>query len=227
VSSSPVVLATELVEVDELVPHPQNYRTHNDEQLAHLAASISQHGFYKNVVIAADNTILAGHGSVLAAKQLGIGTIPAARLPIEPGSPAALKVVAADNEISKFADTDDRALTELLRTISVDDVSGLVGTGYDELTLAGLLMVTRSSAELEDFDKNGEWVGMPGFEPSPGRIRFTIMFETAEDRDDFATNHFDGSVQRRYGSGVWSGYWPARTQPATSVASKWVSAADE
>jgi hypothetical protein len=224
VSSTPAVLETEPVAVAGLTPHPQNYRTHNDAQLAHLVASITQYGFYKNVVIAADNTILAGHGAVLAAQQLGIETIPAARLPISPNSPAALKVVAADNELSRFADIDDRALTELLHEISTGDPAGLLGTGYDELALAGLLMVTRPSTEIAGFDAAAEWVGMPEYEPAGDKIHLVISFETTEERDDFVAHHFTGSIYRRYRSGVWSGYWPARTEPLQSVASKWASA---
>jgi hypothetical protein len=55
---------TELIAIKELKPHPRNYRSHPEDQLVHLVNSIKQHGFYRNVVVAKDNTILAGHGVV-------------------------------------------------------------------------------------------------------------------------------------------------------------------
>ena len=47
---------------DQLKPHPRNYRDHPQDQIDHLIQSIRENGFYRNVVVANDNTILAGHG---------------------------------------------------------------------------------------------------------------------------------------------------------------------
>lgn len=223
-NDQPELRAAELVPIDELIPHPENYRSHGDTQLTHIAASIRQNGFYRNVVVANDGTILAGHGTVLAAKRLGMTTVPAVRLPIEPDSPAALKILTADNELMRFADSDDRALAELLREISVADPTGLLGTGYDEQALAGLLMVTRTESEVPDFDAAAEWVGMPDYEPTVPRSAIIVNFETAEEREDFVAHHFDGSIYKRRVAGPWTAHWPARDEPLQSVESKWVSA---
>ena len=56
----------ETIDIEKLIPHPDNYKEHPDQQLDHIIRSIEDHGFYRNVVIAKDNTILAGHGVVLA-----------------------------------------------------------------------------------------------------------------------------------------------------------------
>ena len=61
-----------MTSVEDLTPHPQNYRDHPQDQIAHIVRSIEEHGFYRNVVVAKDNTILAGHGVVQAAQQLGM-----------------------------------------------------------------------------------------------------------------------------------------------------------
>ena len=131
---------TEVVEFSTLRPHPENYKSHPDEQLDHIAASIRQHGYYRNVVVARDGTILAGHGVVEAAtKKLGLKRGPVVRLPIAFDSPAALKVLALDNELPKFGETDDRKLSEILRRIRDEGDGGLLGTGYDDQKLAALL----------------------------------------------------------------------------------------
>src|SRR5262245_17598198 len=101
------VHAAETVKLDELRPHPPNYHAHPDDQLDHLVQSIREHGVYRNVVIAKDGTILAGHGVVEAARRDGMSELPVVRLPVAPDSPAALRVLAGDNELQRLAEVDD------------------------------------------------------------------------------------------------------------------------
>lgn len=172
----------ELVAIASTRPHPRNYRAHPESQLVHIEASLREFGFYRNVVLARDGTILAGHGVVLAATRLGHTTIPAIRLEIDPESAAALKVLALDNELGRFAEDDDRALTELLKEISEDDPTGLFGTGFDETMLAALVMVTRPANEIADVDEAAEWAGMPEYETEADRHRLVLCFDSAEDK---------------------------------------------
>lgn len=141
----PVVHAAELVPIDDLKPHARNYRTHPDGQVAHLEQSIREHGFYRNVVVAADGTILAGHGIVEAARRVGLEQVPVIRLAVAANDPAAVKVLVGDNGLMGMAAVDDRMLADLLTQIDqTDDLVGLLGTGYttDDLTtlLASLLV---------------------------------------------------------------------------------------
>ena len=147
---------TERVPIDDLRPHPENYRDHPPDQIEHIISSITNLGFYRNVVIANDNTILAGHGVWKACKQMGtIKEIPCIRLKVSPDSASAKKVLVGDNEIGKLGLQDDRMLTTILREIyEADDlVDGLLGTGYDEMMLAGLVYVTRPADEIQDVDE--------------------------------------------------------------------------
>jgi hypothetical protein len=132
------VYQTELADVGELKPHPRNYKRHPREQLLHILESIRQHGVYRNVVVARDGTILAGHGVVEAARLGGISRLPVYRLPLDPASPAALKVLATDNELGKFADADDALLAGILREVLEQDPVGLLGTGFDDAAFAEL-----------------------------------------------------------------------------------------
>ena len=175
----------EIVPLTELRPHPRNYREHPGDQLDHLIESIREHGLYRNIAIARDGTILAGHGVAKAARKMGLETIPVLRLDIDPDDPRALKLLAGDNEIANLAEIDDRALTELLREVREFDVDGLLGTGYDEKQLASLLMVTRPQSEIEDFNEAAEWVGMPDYEVIPKTLKISVSFKTTTDRADF------------------------------------------
>jgi ParB-like chromosome segregation protein Spo0J len=68
------------VAVSELIPYARNSRTHSDEQVAQIAASIREFGFTNPVLIDADSGIIAGHGRVMAARKLGMSEVPCLRL---------------------------------------------------------------------------------------------------------------------------------------------------
>lgn len=199
----------EQVPLASLKGHPRNYRQHPEDQIEHLAASIREHGLYRNIVTANDGTILAGHGVALAAAAAGLESVPVVRLPIEPDSPAALKVLTGDNEIEHLAEQDDRALSELLREIALDDPLALLGTGFDEAMLANLVYVTRPASEIADMDEAAHWVGMPEYAPADGdreRLRLTVSFAGEADRADFYRRlGIDGP--RGQNASIW---WPLR-----------------
>jgi len=172
----------EQVAIADLKPHAKNYRGHPEDQLTHLQQSLKQFGFYRNVVIAKDGTILAGHGVVQAAKKNDTKTIPVIRLDVAADDPLALKVLIGDNEIEHLAEQDDRMLSELLKQINDSDVDDLLGTGFDRMMLANLVMISRPESEIKDFDEAAEWVGMPEFE-SQRRPPFVIVnFKNEKDR---------------------------------------------
>jgi hypothetical protein len=80
-------LPIELVPRGSVRPHPDNYRQHPPDQLAHIKASIKAHGIYRPLVVSSDDVVLAGHGllqhnpgialEVLPFSNLGLGSIPA------------------------------------------------------------------------------------------------------------------------------------------------------
>jgi ParB-like nuclease family protein len=178
-------LAVEWVSVAALKPHPRNYRTHPEDQLEHIIKSIETHGFYRNIVVARDNTILAGHGVTEAAKKMGRAQVPVIRLDVGPDDPSALKVIAGDNEIGRLGEVDDRALTDLLKEIASSGDAALLGTGFDEQQLAALVFTTRPFSELATLDEASEWVGMPSYEEGGTNFKLVMNFKTAEDREEF------------------------------------------
>jgi hypothetical protein len=197
----------EILSLAELRPHPRNYREHTEDQIIHIIESLKEHGYYRNVVVARENTILAGHGVVKAALRMAWTRIPGIRLDVGPDDPAALKVLTGDNEIARLAEVDDRLLTELLKEIKDDELSDLLGTGYDPQMLAALAFVTRPASEITDFDEAAEWAGMPEFDSHVDPTRVIISFQSEEDRDAFV-KQYDFAYTGR--GKVYTAWWPPR-----------------
>ena len=199
---------SEMIKIKELKNHPKNYREHTDDQLEHLITSIKQHGFYRNIVISKDNFILAGHGVVQAARRMELESVPVVRISANHDEAQALKVLTGDNEIGRLAGVDDRLLSELLKEVKEYDTVGLMGTGYDGMMLANLVMVTRPSNEIKDINEAAEWVGMPDYEPKADRIQIYVSFRTREDRENFAKQL--GLDMGKESSEVWSSWYPPK-----------------
>ena len=95
--------------LDSLVPYARNARTHSEAQVAEIAGSIREFGFTNPVLIAEDGTLIAGHGRVLAARLLGMKTVPAITLTgLSETQRRAL--VLADNRIALNAGWDESLL---------------------------------------------------------------------------------------------------------------------
>ncbi len=87
---------------DDLIPYTGNARTHSDKQIAQIAASIQNFGFANPVLIDGDGSIIAGHGRVAAAKQLGMKDVPTIELAhLSPAERRAY--VIADNRLAELA----------------------------------------------------------------------------------------------------------------------------
>ena len=59
-----------------LLPYARNSRTHSDQQVAQVAASIKEFGFTNPILVDEENMIIAGHGRLLAAQKLGLEQVP-------------------------------------------------------------------------------------------------------------------------------------------------------
>lgn len=199
-------LPTELMPLTLLKRHPRNYQKHPHDQIEHLAQSIREHGIYRNIVIARDNTILAGHGVTQAAELVGLAAVPCVRLDIDPFDPRALKLLAGDNEVRHLAEPDDRLLSELLKEIKDSAPTGLLGTGFDELMLANLVMVTRPKSEISDFNEAAEWVGLPGYDNPEERFKLTITFRSKADREQYVAQTKLRIDKRE--AVTWTTWWP-------------------
>ena len=70
----------ETIPIADLIPYARNSRTHSDQQVAQVAASIREFGFTNPVLIDAEDGIIAGHGRVMAARKLNMTEVPCIRL---------------------------------------------------------------------------------------------------------------------------------------------------
>jgi ParB-like chromosome segregation protein Spo0J len=108
--------------VAELIPYAANSRTHSDAQVAQIAASIKEFGWTNPILINEHDTIIAGHGRVMAAKKLDMVNVPVIVLT---GLSAAQQkaLVIADNKLALNSIWDD----ELLKI----EMADLVSSGFN------------------------------------------------------------------------------------------------
>ena len=133
-----------------LEPYARNARTHSEEQVAQIAASIREFGWTNPVLVDEKGGIIAGHGRVLAAKRLGIEQVPCIELA---GLTETQKraYVIADNKLALNAGWDE----DLLR-LELSDLKGLDFDldliGFDEAELADILL--GRDVEFKEFDES-------------------------------------------------------------------------
>lgn len=122
--------------ISDLLPYTQNSRTHSDDQINQIAASIKEFGFTNVVLIDEDNGIIAGHGRIEAAKKLSMGEVPCIVLS---GLTKAQKkaYIIADNQLALNAGWDLDTLKlelETLKELDFDiDLLGFDGDFIDDL----------------------------------------------------------------------------------------------
>lgn len=133
-SVDPSSLTATAVSTDTLTPHPQNPR---NGDLEAIQESLRVNGQYKPIVVAEDGTIIAGNHTYAAALALGWETLSVVRLPVDPNSETARRIMLADNRTSDLGRYDDAALAEILQSLDAD--AGLIGTGYSADDLSDLL----------------------------------------------------------------------------------------
>jgi len=125
----------ELIKSDVLIPYARNSRTHNDEQVQQIAASIREFGFTNPILISEDNDIIAGHGRLLAAQLLAIDEVPCIRLSHLTEAQRKAYVIA-DNKLALNAGWDDELLALELSELREDGFDlGLTGFSDDELDI--------------------------------------------------------------------------------------------
>jgi site-specific DNA-methyltransferase (adenine-specific) len=119
--------------VEDLIPYARNARTHNDEQITQIAASIREFGFMNPVLIDGDSNIIAGHGRVLAARKLGLEEVPCV-IHDHLTETQRKAYILADNKLALNAGWDDDLLRlELCELVDLGFDMELTGFGLDEI----------------------------------------------------------------------------------------------
>lgn len=127
----------ELWPIDRLVPYERNARTHSPEQVKQIAASIQEFGFTNPILVGSDDGILAGHGRLAAAKDLGMAKVPV--IVLDHLSPAQRRAyVLADNQLALNAGWDEEMLR--LEIIDLKELEYNIDViGFSDEQLAQLL----------------------------------------------------------------------------------------
>ena len=117
--------------ISELKPDPNNARRHSKKQIRQIAHSIEVFGFNVPVLVDAELKVIAGHGRLLACREIGITEVPTLRL--DHLTPAQVRAfMIADNRLTEIAEWDDQLLAQQLNELSLLDLDfNIEVTGFE------------------------------------------------------------------------------------------------
>lgn len=139
--------------IDELIPYARNSRTHTDEQVDKIVASIKDIGWTNPILVDGDSGIIAGHGRLLAAQKLGMKEVPVIELK---GLTEAQKrkYIIADNRLALDAGWDEEMLKAELSWLTEHDYD--VGSiGFDEDEISAILSFNIETQAQESEEESG------------------------------------------------------------------------
>lgn len=142
----------ENISVSTLKPYVLNARTHSGAQVKQIAGSIVRFGFTNPILVSDELQIIAGHGRLAAAKQLGLKEVPVIRLPhLSPEERRAL--VIADNKLALNAGWDQEMLAaEIQALIDADFDMDVTGFSMAEIDIALDAAAASSTTPLDRGD---------------------------------------------------------------------------
>jgi hypothetical protein len=149
--------------IDKLIPYARNARTHSDEQVAQIAASIKEWGWTTPVLVDEQGSIIAGHGRTLAAQKLKMPEVP---VMVAKGWSDAKKraYIIADNKLAQNAGWDNVMLSlELEELSNLGFDIDLTGFAPEEITE---LSFTDADDELIDNSKYTKKIDAPVYTPT-------------------------------------------------------------
>jgi DNA modification methylase len=136
--------------IEALIPYVNNSRTHSDEQVAQIAASVREFGWTNPILVDGQNGIIAGHGRLAAARKLGLAEVPV--IVLDHLSDAQKKaLVIADNKLASNAGWDDEMLRLELGDLQEMGFDATIA-GFTTEELDALLSVTEGTDGLTDED---------------------------------------------------------------------------
>ena len=143
-----VFMLTEVVPISSLILDPSNARKHDKKNLEAIKGSLARFGQQKPIVVGSDNVVIAGNGTLEAARELGWTEIRIVRSELTGTDRTAFSV--ADNRTSELSSWDDDVLSETLR--SLQEEFDLTEIGFDEKDLAKLLNMPDDKIKEKELD---------------------------------------------------------------------------
>ena len=162
------------VALNKLKPYEQNAKIHGQEQIEKLKASIEEFGFLTPCLIDAEYNLIAGHGRVMAAKQLGMEKVPCVF--IEGLTEAQRRAyILADNRLGELGEWDmDIVFDELFELDNMDFDVALTGFDLPEESFDSPAEDYDGDDEYEDVEKLEKHYGVP-YQGNKSRIADIII----------------------------------------------------
>ena len=127
-----------LVKVEELIPHPKNPNTHPQSQIKILAQNIRYHGWRHPIVVSKlSGYIVAGHGRLEAAKELGVSIVPVEYQNFD-SEDNELAVLVGDNRLAELSSLDLNGLQDIIDGFKASDFDTILA-GFEPTDLDALL----------------------------------------------------------------------------------------
>lgn len=143
------------VEINKLIPYVNNAKQHNENQITKIAASIREFGFLSPCVIDSNYNVIAGHGRIMAAKKLGLETVPVVFA--EGLTDAQRKAyILADNRLSELADWDMELVTSELEMLQEQNFDFDI-TGFNLENVTGDWFTNRQRNDTSREEGNEEY----------------------------------------------------------------------
>jgi DNA modification methylase len=144
----PLVQQIEVWQIDKLIPYAKNPRTPSDAQVAQIAGSIAAFGFNAPILVDSNAGVIAGHGRLLASRQLGLQEVPV--IVLDHLSEIQRRAyLIADNKLGENAGWDDDLLREQLADLRDADI-GLETVGFADDELRELLAAAENDPVPSD-----------------------------------------------------------------------------
>jgi len=150
-------LKTETVPIESISPDPANARSHGERNLEAIRDSLRAFGQQKPIVVDARGIVIAGNGTLEAAKRLGWTEIAIVRTELDPGQATAFGI--ADNRTGELAEWNDEVLRSLLDTMDDDmlevlafdqkEIDALVASGVSDFKPSETKEVDPESFDLD------------------------------------------------------------------------------
>ena len=143
----------ELWNLERLIPYDKNAREHSTEQVAQIAASISEFGFLNPILVDSNDGIVAGHGRLSAAKELALDVVPVVVLDHLTENQKKAYVLV-DNKLAENATWNEDLLAEEIIKLNLQDFDlNILGWSDEELKS---LQEDGWATDIEDVIKNDE-----------------------------------------------------------------------
>jgi len=148
--AEPGSLNVEYRPLDSLFPYSRNPRTHSEEQISQIAASIREFGFTNPILIDGNQRVIAGHGRLAAAKELGMEKVPCIDLSHLTEEQMRAYIIA-DNKITLNGGWNEDLLRVELTALK-ELGSDLELTGFDAMELADIML--GKDVEFKEYDES-------------------------------------------------------------------------